>query len=222
MDERDDDIIDRFEGEQGLVDVLHAIGVGDNERDKIVDDGLESTEVLVDQFENDINGFTGYIKAINKAFGSTQDEDRRVFFPPTVTSRCIGLLHYASVAYYCYHLIPDLENVMPTLSMSYYKIYKNLSKKEEVEADDDVKLKVPDFKGASTWRSFRDQVCMKLKSMKSNFGYSLDYVIDTTPRPFRRANALRRTTDVVDISKEEFKRRCVHFGETFKEDNSKV
>ena len=47
MDERDDDVIERFEGEQGLVDVLYTLGVGDNERNKIVDDGLDSTEVLI-------------------------------------------------------------------------------------------------------------------------------------------------------------------------------
>ena len=119
MDERDEDIIDRFEGEQGLVDVLYALGVGDNERNKIVSDGLDSTEVLIDQFENDVNGFAGYIKAINKAFGSVQNEEGRIFFSPAVTSRCIGLLHYASAAYYCFHLIPDLENVTPSSAMSY-------------------------------------------------------------------------------------------------------
>ena len=44
-------IIQRFTTEQGFVDVLFEIGIGENERDRLVDDGFSSMRDLVTQYE---------------------------------------------------------------------------------------------------------------------------------------------------------------------------
>ena len=215
-------VINRFDGEQGLVDVLHELGVGKNERDRIVDDGFDSMRSIVNQYENDPEGMRGYLKQLNKAFGSSPDDDLRIYFSPPVMSRMIGLLHYSNVCFYSYHVIPDMNEVTIPLAMEYYKTYQGLKELVAQESDADLDITVPNFKGASNWRSFRDLVTMKLGLIKGQAGYPLDYVVNSSERIAKRGNATRRTVDHRDITRESFKTSCVHFGKAFKEDNRRV
>ena len=160
--EGDQNILARFTEEQGLVDVLHEIGVGDNERDRIVDDGFRSMRTLVEQYERDVEGLAAYLKQMNKAFGAIALAANRVYFSPPTVSKFLGLLHYCNVAYYSYHVIPDVGEVTAQTAMEYYKIWKSLSDEKAQEEDKEVELNIPSFKGASNWRSFRKQVEMRL------------------------------------------------------------
>ena len=62
--EMDQNILNRFEGEQGLIDVLFKIGISANERDRIVDDGITSMKELVKQYENDPEGLKDNMKRL--------------------------------------------------------------------------------------------------------------------------------------------------------------
>lgn len=66
----DQNILARFTNKQGLVDVLFEIGVGENEREKIVGDGFDSMLTLVNKYEHDVEVLVTYLKQINKTFGS--------------------------------------------------------------------------------------------------------------------------------------------------------
>ena len=59
-------IIECFTTEQGFVDILSAIGVRRNERDRLVDDGISSMEAFVNQYKHKKEELRVYIKTLNK------------------------------------------------------------------------------------------------------------------------------------------------------------
>ena len=216
-------IIQHFTTEQGFVDVLFEIGIGENERDRLVDDGFSSMRDFVTQYEFKIEDFRLYLKTLNKTFGSLADVDQRICFPPPAMSKAIGILHYGLVCYYGFHVIPDLNNVTNDLASEYYKNLEDLKDLQASQDENEIEIKVPDFKGASNWRTFRDSVMLKLKLIKGRSGIPIDYVIDETPRAATRANVVRLPVDEVDITEDGiYRTRTVHFGKAFKEDNKRV
>ena len=118
-------IRESFQTEQGLVDMMFEMGVGDNERDRIVDDGFGSIRDLVEQYEYDIEAFRTYLKTLNKTFGSSTDQKRRVYFPPPVMSRFIGALYYGVISYYACHTLADFSLLTPDYAMDCFKFYEN-------------------------------------------------------------------------------------------------
>ena len=88
------DIIQRFITEQRFVGVLFAIGVGRNERDRLVDDCFISMKAFVNQYEHKTEELRSYIKTLNKTFGSLANQEQKIYFSPLVMSKLIGLLHY--------------------------------------------------------------------------------------------------------------------------------
>ena len=87
-------IFQRFTTEQGLVDVLYEIGIGDNERDRLVDDGFDSMRNLVTQYKFKIEDFHSYLKNLNITFGSMVNNDELIYFALPDMSGAIGVLHY--------------------------------------------------------------------------------------------------------------------------------
>ena len=217
------EIRDFFSTEQGLVDLMFEMGVGNNERDRIVDDGFGSIRDLLEQYECDIEAFRTYLKTLNRTFGSTSDRNRRVYFPPRVMSRFIGALYYGVICYYGCHMLPDFSLLTPDYAMKCFKQYENLNKEENPEADKEIELDIPDFKGASNWRSFKEMILMRLSLMKGKMCHPIDYIVDETERQVKRGNAARVFVDSVPITDENYlKTHTVHFGEYFKEDNKRV
>ena len=64
MSVRDMDIVTSFSNEQSLVDVIFEIGLGENERERVVQDGFDSMRTLVSQYEHDPEGLRTYMKAL--------------------------------------------------------------------------------------------------------------------------------------------------------------
>ena len=216
-------IFQRFTTEQGLVDVLYEIGIGDNERDRLVDDGFDSMRDLVTQYEFKVEDFRSYLKTLNKTFGSLADNDERIYFAPPAMSKIIGILHYGLVCYYGFHIIPNLGNITSELASEYYKNYEDLKDLQTSQDENEIEVKVPDFKGASNWRAFRDFVMLKLRLIKGRGGIPIDYVIDETPRASTRPNAARQLVEEVNITEDSiYRTHTVHFGKAFKEDNKRV
>ena len=58
-----------------------------------MNDGFRSMLELLTHYEDDIDGFSEYIKNINKTFGGLT-HTRMVFFNPVVTSHIVGAVHY--------------------------------------------------------------------------------------------------------------------------------
>ena len=49
---------------------------------------------------------------------------------------------------------------------------------ENPEAEKEIELDIPDFKGASNWRSFRDLILMRLGLIKGKMSHPIDYIVD--------------------------------------------
>ena len=212
-----------FNTEQGLVDLMYELGVGNNERDRIVDDGFGSIKDLLAQYEHDIEAFRTYLKTLNRTFGSSSDRNRRVYFPPPVMSRFLGAVYYGIISFYSCHLIPDFTLLTPDFAMECCKFYETRKNDENPESGNEIELEIPDFKGAANWRSFRDIIQMKLGLIKGRMSYPIDYVIDLTDRDANRVNAARTFVDAVPITEDGYlESHSVHFGDAFKEDNKRV
>ena len=216
-------IRDFFSTEQGFVDLMFALGVGNNERDRIVDDGFGSIRDLIEQYEHDIESFRTYLKNLNRTFGAANDQRNRVYFSPPVMSRMMGALYYGTITYHCCHILPDFELLTPEFAMECFKFYEGLKNEENPESEKQIEIDIPDFTGASNWRSFRELVMMRLSLIKGKIGFPIDYVIDKTDRTIRRSNAAHILVDTAPITDDDYlKSHVVHFGKAFKEDNKKV
>lgn len=215
-------VIDTFTAEQGFRNLMNACGIRQAAANKIITDGFANMNDLVKQYETDIDDFTSYLKSINKAFGNAS-RNVRIYFSPPLMSRFIGALFYCSVCYYNLHVIPDISLITGDFANDNYKLRQKLTSSESQNLETEIEIKIPDLKGASNWRAFRDSFEMKLGITKSRTGFPITYVIDQTERDYRRANANRGITENIDLSDENvFKEKAVHFGETFKEDNKTV
>ena len=212
-----------FSSEQGFVDLMYELGVGNNERDRIVADGFGSIRDLVEQYEHDIESFRSYIKNLNRTFGTSTQRNQKVYFSPPVASRMIGTLFFGIICYYSCHSIPDFGMATPELAMKWYKYYESLRQEENPETEKEIELEIPDFKGASSWREFRDMVSMRLSLIKGKKGYPIEYITDDTPREIKRANAARVFVDLLPITEDDYlKKNVVHFGTAYKDDNRRV
>jgi len=60
--------------------------------------------------------------------------------------------------------------------MEYYKVYQDLKSAESKEIDSEISLEVPNLKGVSNWRTFRDSILMKLSLTKGKPNYPMEYV----------------------------------------------
>lgn len=216
-------ITEAYNTEQGIVDVMDTFDIRQVAIDRIVEDGFNSINALVQQYESGVEGFHSYLKSINKTFGVNPDPDLRVYFSPPLMSRMLGALFYCNICYYRFHQIPDIRLITQDTASASYKAYEDLHNSEKNESEQDIDVQIPDLKGASNWRSFRDAFEMKLEIVKSNSGFPLNYVIDQTPRVYTRANTTRGEVGLVDLTESNlFKERAVHFGKTFKDDNKTV
>ena len=216
-------VIETFTSEQGFRNLMNTCGIPQTAANKIITDGFANTNDLVKQYESDIDDFASYLKSINKAFGNVTTRNARIYFSPPMMSRFIGALFYCSVCYYNLHVIPDISLITGDFANDNYKLRKKLTSSESQNLETDIEIKIPDLKGASNWRAFRDSFEMKLGITKSKTGFPITYVIDQTERDYRRANANRGITEDIDLSDTNvFKEKAVHFGDTFKEDNKTV
>ena len=102
-------IRDFYNSEQGLVDLMFAMGVKANERDRVVDDGFNAIRDLIDQYDHDVEAFRTYLKNLNRTFGASSNPERRVYFPPPVMSRMIGSLYYGIITVKSCHILPDFS-----------------------------------------------------------------------------------------------------------------
>ena len=216
-------ITETFETEQDFVDMMFECGAKQNEMDRIVADGFVTAKELVIHHENDTETFRDYLKLLNKTFNQHPDPALKLYFPPPVISRLVGVLFYCKVCYYNFHVIPDIRKITKGMASDFYKLYEDLKNVDDSEQKNDTKAEIPSLKGASNWRSFRDLVTMRLSFLVGKSGFPVEYVIDKTERKYSSARTARGEEMIVDLEMEDvFKSHPVHFGKSFKEDNKRV
>ena len=65
----------------------------DNARERIVEDGFESMNSLICQYEYNIESFQDYLKTLNKTFNQARGGNN-IYFSPPAMSQFIGVLFY--------------------------------------------------------------------------------------------------------------------------------
>ena len=87
-------IASTFNDGHGIFDLMNECGIRQNGINRIVDDGFESINEFVQQYEFNIEGFKSYLKSINKAFRSNPKQADRIFFSPPL------ILHFLTNHFY--------------------------------------------------------------------------------------------------------------------------
>jgi hypothetical protein len=217
-------ITQRFNHELAFRQLLHDIGVIISKRNQIIGDGFTSLQTLVEHYRYDVNGFASYLKNINKAWGAL-GQDRRIFFNPVIMQRLLGLLHYASQAYYSFHITIDTDDITAADATNFGRAYNDFKSKANNANDDDngTDVSIPVLTGSSNWVNFRDKFLMKLNFTFGARGTSLSYIVDGNARTATRANQTRTEVISININDDDrFITHVVHFGEAYKSDNSAV
>jgi hypothetical protein len=199
--------------------MLRNIGVSNAISQIILGDGITSMSILVNIYQEDIDGFEVYFKNINKSYVNA---NRPIRVSPLIIDRLMGVLFTFSVATEIVYNIPDFINVTMGMAQSFGRDYRWFKNSKSNEKDDD-DLKLPQLEGHKNWIMFRDQFENKLSQTMGCKYSSLSYVIDTTPRPATsQRNPMSEVPYVSVTDLTILKSYAVHFGSSFKRDNNTV
>jgi hypothetical protein len=210
----------RYRDQMAFLCLLERIGCGEKERFRLLHDGFDTMQSLVDHYGDKIDNFRKQLTTNNKNWVSHRTTQLRSFFSPVVINRLVGTLYYFNTTVQLFHVIPDTQLVTGARASSYGNLFITATANDDEDAD---KITVPPFQDAKGWTSFRDNFILMLSLNKGIRGVPLDYVVDTTVRAAERANATRIEVDDVELDDDAvFKQRTVHFGNSFKQDNKVV
>ena len=216
--------VEEFESANTIDELWQSINLGNRERARLLADGIDSMNALCEEYKNNIEGFEIYLNNLNKTFSNSSVNAQRVRYPPIMVNKLLGILHYFVTCFYHLWQIPRISAITGNRVYQLSDIYK--SRKEELADDnkeDKGEITMPNYKGHSTWRELKEKLLLKLSLTTGRTGITLDYVVDETPRQHTRTNSPRGMEEWIDNSDQDIlKRRAIHFGPIFKEDNSKV
>ena len=212
-------ITERYRNQNSLLCMLDNIGLDIKEKFRLLHDGYNTMETIVNNYVNKPGDFKKYLIRNNKTWMSHTLPRMRSFFTPIIIDRLVGILHYVHTSVKLLHTIPCLLQVTRDSSDLYGQLYKDsIIEKNDNEEDVDV----PKLNESKDWNSFKESFIMKLNLFKGVRETPIDYVIDNTVRQYTRANMLPGEQNIVDIDDESMKTRTVHFGEGYKVDNRTV
>ena len=214
-------IFTRFTTDASLENLLTRLGLGVNERQQFTTDGFTNISLLVKHFSYDVASLKTHLQGLNKTFANAAVA-RRMYFNPIQINRLLGVLYYFTQSVNTFHTIPDIDLVTADIADDLGSNYLSSLRKNEV-SDDGNLVKLPSLTGSANWRAFKEKLTLKLSTMKSTRGISLEYIADSTPRAITRANAVKTLVDTIDVHDEEFIcSHATHFGKYFKEDTANV
>lgn len=215
-------LMERYENDMGLIYVFEEIGLGNNERVRIINDGLNSIQEIVNQYGYDVKSFKTYLQNLNKTFANATGVNKVYYSPKTISELC-GCLFYFNHCLNTLHIIPDVMQV-DAVFLKDNDIHGNRLIKEANDEDSDHEdVDLPKLKGKENWTKFRDAFEANLSSTVGARGITIDYLIDDTTRTSTHGNALFEEYLNVDLEDEGlFKTQSVHFGEGYKSDNTKL
>ena len=214
-------ITDRYSDQNTLLCLLNRIGCDYRNKFRMLHNGFNTVQSIVDHYGDDIDGFLKQLKNDNKTWSSNQSVMMRSYYTPIVIARLVGILYYANAGINILHQIPDVHAITAADASSYHKLYTNIQSGEEADEPDNVV--VPTLSDVKGWMSFKENFLLLLGLTKGARAIPLDYVVDTTRRNATRATATREETDVIDLEEANvLKQGAVHFGDGFKLDNKAV
>lgn len=215
-------ITQRYSDPNAFQCMLARIGCDVKERFRIIHDGFDTIESLVDHFNDDIEGFKKHLATSNKTWMNHNTPRMRAFFTPVIVSRLIGVLYYFHTAVHLFHCIPDLNLVDATTASNYGRSYLQHSAAKENDGDID-KIELSSLNEAKDWTPFREKFSQLLDLTLGAHKLPIRYVIDETNRTHLRAYAARSEVNTIDLEDEHmFVSTTVHFGAGFKNDNKLV
>ena len=117
-------IAERYEDDTTFTYLSTRIQIPVREKNKLVNDGFTSLDLLVDQYSSDINEVSVYLKDLNKTFGARPTTSgQQVNYTPFIISRIVGLTFYYAFCVKALHTIPDPDLIETEHVMEYYKFY---------------------------------------------------------------------------------------------------
>ena len=215
-------ITDRYSHEMGIVHIFEEINLGGAERNRFFNDGLNSVGALVETYGYDVKSFKVYLESLNKTFATAGAIADRVYFTPPIIMKLCGALFYFNHCVYTLHAIPDVMEADGDFLLENYEHYSAITKEKD-DDEDDSEVRIPKLKGHENWIQWRDAFMADLANTVGMRGISIDYVVNTEPRDTTHGNAARTEFIAVNLEDEGlFLAQAVHFGPTYKSDNSKV
>ena len=175
--------------------------------------------LLVNNFSYDIGSFKSHLRNLNKTFANAAFAGR-MYFNPICTNRLLGVLYYFTQAINTFHTIPDISSIDQDMADELRSQYLASLRKYDVTEEQEL-VKLHSLTGSTNWRAFKDKVLLRLCTMKSTRGITLEYIADVTIRNNTRGNSTKILVDKIDVSDEEYIRsHATHFGSYFKEDDA--
>jgi hypothetical protein len=215
-------ITQRYSDQNTFLCMLERIGCGIKERFRLLHDGFDNMQSLVDHFNDDIEAFSKHLTNSNKTWLNNSLVRMRAFFTPIIISRLTGALYYYHSAVHLLHSIPDLNLIDANTASSYGRIYLQHSQVKDNDGDID-KIALSSLNEAKDWTPFKEKFLQLLDLTVGAHNLTIRYVVDGTVRPHLRSTARRTEVDVVDLEDENlFTTSIVHFGPGFKNDNKLV
>ena len=200
--------------------MLNRIGCDYKERFRLLHDGFDSMQSLVDHFQGDIENFKKHLVNGNKIWMNNSQTRMRAFFSPVLINKLIGVMHYFNTAIKVIHCIPDINLVDSDGAIEYANLHKDAMLNEDQE-DEAKESQLPELNDAKNWTSFKEAFLHILSLTYGARKIPLSYLVDDTPRAALRANAVMVEVDTLDLEEDHiFEKKAVHFGPTHKQDNT--
>ena len=213
-------ITDRYSDDNAFMCMLNRIGCGYKERFRMLHDGFDSMQSLVEHFQGGIENFKKHLSNSNKIWMNNNQSRMRGFFTPVLINKLVGVMYYFNTAVKVFHCVPDINQVDSDEAMEYANVYKEtiLNEDKEDEAKDP---QLPELNDAKDWTPFKEAFLHMLSVTYGARKIPLSYLVDNTPRNSVRANAVMVEVDALDLEEDHiFERKAVHFGPTYKQDNT--
>ena len=214
-------VTQRYSDQNSLLLLLERLGCGVRERFRILHNGFNSAEAIIDHYGSDMEALAKQLRADNKSWASASQNMMRSFFSPVVITRLVGAFHYIGVGVKLLHKIPDINRITIARSVSYHTLYKDLDPDNDDDAADNVNI--PAFTEVKGWMNFKENLLLSLGLTKGARNIPLIYVVDDTTRTVTDPTTARTAVDEYNLDEDGLLRKnVVHFGDEYKLDNKTV
>ena len=95
----------KYQDTDSFVNMSSRIGVSQAGSNHLVSDDLDTMEVLVTQYKDNIKDFHTYLKTINKG---ARNAENPVRFSPVIMDCILAVMHHYIQNVTCFHMIPDM------------------------------------------------------------------------------------------------------------------
>ena len=136
-----------YDDDNAFLFMLDRIGCGYKERFRLLHDGFDSMESLVEHFQGDIENFRKQLINGNKIWMNNNSQRMRAFFSPVLINKLVGIMYYMNTAVKTFHCIPDINLIDSVAATEYANAYKSTLLDEDQE-DEMKETKLPKLSDA--------------------------------------------------------------------------